>query len=122
MKNLSPEQAWEKIKATNPNAKYIYRVLRDGWAVEPIEPGIDWPPGVDRWPPPDPRWREPTMADVGKMVDFCQYKEFDSIRQGKLVFVRECSKFSPRFIYVHGLSDEVGVAQYARIKDEGAAS
>jgi len=116
MKNLSPEQAWEKVKATNPNAKYIYRVLRDGWAVEPREPGIDWPEGVDRWPPPEPRWREPTMADVGKMVEVRDNTNTGWNGKGKLLH-----RTGDNFV-VLSTAGFGSNWMHARIKDEGAAT
>jgi hypothetical protein len=127
MSNLTPAEAFEHAKALWPAIQSIrrYHETEDslGWVVvgfilQRFDAKIDWPADVDRWPPPEPEWREPTMTDVGKMVEFCNYKGFGSVIHGKLIYIRDCTDFHPRFVYAQGLRDEVHLASFARIRKE----
>lgn len=71
---ITPEQAWQHVKALWPDAiglsrdefgaSLLFRNRSNGLSVS-----IDWPEGMDRYPPAEPTYREPTQADVGKMVE-----------------------------------------------------
>lgn len=80
MSKLTPEQAWQHVKALYKDADGIEQgssnqetVVRMGQYQRPLTlyrmNEIDWPEGMDRYPPPEPQYREPTQADVGKMVE-----------------------------------------------------
>lgn len=80
MSKLTVEQAWQHVKALWPDAAFIIKNgLHPGTIYQCKESfceqhadftaRIDWPEGVIRWPPREPTYREPTQADVGKMVE-----------------------------------------------------
>jgi hypothetical protein len=127
MSKLTPQQAFEHAKTLFPLAKYVRKVDHSVWVwfVEPISShefsyyiggNVNWPPGVDRWPPPEPKYREPTMADVGKMVEVRDFASSQWTKPARLLHRGETN-----FVVL----SEAGFGSnwtYARIKDEGAAS
>ena len=119
MRKLTPQQAWEHVKALWPNAPRILKYKSDQFIIDSSsrEVNIDWPPGVDRWPPPEPKYREPTMADVGKMVEV-RYNERQHWIPRKLIYVLR-EGFRLRFTTVSQNEDVIICFEMARIKDEG---
>lgn len=87
MSKLSPEQAWQHVKALWPDAEYIRKGCQKlstdgvyrGRDIDSFIPlhhcEIDWPDGMTRYPPPEPQHREPWQDDVGKMVEVRDRKE-----------------------------------------------
>jgi hypothetical protein len=119
MSKLTPQQAWEHIKSVWPNATHVCRYGEHGLTLSYMANAakIDWPEGVDRWPPPEPKYREPTMADVGKMVEVRQ-NQSQEWKPRTLIYI---SNTEIKFIT---LCDDRNPWEwkFARIKDEGAAS
>jgi hypothetical protein len=125
MSKLDLKTAWEHVKALFPDATYMTRD-QDYWfcwipkgsgiVTNFVGHNIAWPDNVDRWPPPEPRWREPTMADVGKMVEVRDFATSQWTRPVRLLHRGESN-----FVVL----SEAGFGSnwtYARIKDEGAAT
>ena len=131
MSKLTPQQAWEHVKALFPNATHMTRDIdcwfcwlprRERTVTYFVGDNINWPKGVDRWPPPEPRWREATMADVGKIVEVSDIKIADSTSSQKLMAILANDYGQGRFVCGASHSGSLGVCwRYARIKDEGAA-
>lgn len=77
---MTPEQAWQHIKALWPDAEYIepYSTTTSrirfnlGRVSVQFSWEIDWST-VRRYPPAEPQYREPTQADIGKMVEVRDY-------------------------------------------------
>jgi hypothetical protein len=76
-KKLTPEEAWEHVKALWPDADCISRRNETTYFDCAVYVGntqlplsfinIDWPEGVTRWPPPESKWRHAEMPrDYGK--------------------------------------------------------
>ena len=118
MSKLTPQQAWEHVKALWPNAPRILKYKGDQFIIDSSsrEVNIDWPEGVDRWPPLEPKYREPTMADVGKMVEVRQNPQ-QEWKHRNLIYI---SNAKSKFITLCDGRDPWEWT-YARIKDEGAA-
>lgn len=77
--SLTPEQAWEHVKALWPEAARIRKVAERQAEIEGkggfqtfTDSIIDWPEGVDRWPMVEAKvaYREPTIADWNQECEF----------------------------------------------------
>jgi hypothetical protein len=125
MSKLDLKTAWEHVKALFPDATHMTRD-QDYWfcwipkgpriVTNFVGNNIAWPDNVDRWPPPEPRWREPTMADVGKMVEVRDNTNTGWNGKGKLLH-----RTGDNFV-VLSTAGFGSNWMYARIKDEGAAT
>lgn len=104
---MTPEQAWEHVRALWPDAAFIVKNgLHPGTIYQCQESfceqhadftaRIEWPEGVVRWPPREPQYREPTPADVGKMVQVRDYADHNW-RECELLAVLP-SKYKNRFL------------------------
>jgi hypothetical protein len=124
--SLTPQQAWEHAKALFPLTSIIRKVDNSAWCffTEPISNhefsyyiggNVNWPPGADRWPPPEPKYREPTMADVGKMVEVRDNTNTVWNGKGKLLH-----RTGDNFV-VLSTAGFGSNWMHARIKDEGAS-
>lgn len=91
---MTPEQAWEHVKALDHRAECItpyfgshksVGVQLGNDRVYSIPVAIDWPEGVDRWPPVEVEYREPRMPeDYGKEIEVrdLQTKDWQSATLG----------------------------------------
>lgn len=94
-KKLTPQEAWERVRALIPSASCMYmsggvvRVREAGGHEKRFEQlQIDWPEGVDIWPPKETerKWRDARMPeDWGKPVQYFFTKKCLDFYEGTLV-------------------------------------